>query len=728
MTLEATTVAASAASSVLIWVVAVECHSAPPGRRSELDFKAPVSRRALEWAEALRDRPGVQMLMNVSAVPASPEMARLDALRPRLLNPDEAHRADANALHISLAALARDQPFDQLLLLWIGHGVMNNRQRYLLHQGTTSADNLRSWELDSLLQHLRSANAPPLQIGLFDTCAQVWSERPGNEQLGGSGNAVRAQHFYFASTAAAIASANPFEPTLASETLAAIQAIDWPPQPRALDALLQPKIDGLPSRPVRFEWTQGSGDQWSSRHASGADNAEIARQALRSRTSELLFRHVWQEAASAGVTAGDLAKAIRADKVEALAKKLARARPDASEPDLLRDAWQRAKTVELWAADLADLGLSLPQWSDLAQQLVNQDARHAGAFAELRELLLWSLDMNRDALRDKARAHRALLALMVLAIKLAERSGLTGASRSAAEAAARLDAAFRVDPTMAPLLASVQRSAVLTSESVVLYVEIELAANAVEPSVQRHWLMRDDIIEPGAELALEGPMGEQLKTLIDRVQRGEARPIRVELLAPFVLLCGQGEWLSYSIDLGELTGVAGSAGQALARVGLDKFWPICWRWKDRLQGKRLDLLPAFWQQRAAAVQQRARGSAQLHCRFDDDAAAPGEDAHVRGLLYLPPSPAQARRNAEKFYRAMIGGDPYMLWPGADPADGEVFKTTVRDWLAGQRLSQLPEALCRARSANQLPELVLFLDEPDRNPYAQTQHFQTLAEP
>ncbi|VTU15152.1 hypothetical protein H6CHR_00136 [Variovorax sp. PBL-H6] len=710
-------------ASILAWIVAVECHAAPPGKRNSLDFKAPVSLRALEWAEWLRDRAEVELLMNVSATPGSDEAARVDTLRPRLLNGAEAHRADAASLRASLGKLARTPPADVLLLLWIGHGVMNNRQRYLLTQDTEDLENLQSWDLDSLLQHLRSARMPPLQIGAIDSCAQVISDRPGNVQLSGTGKTSRLQHFYFSSTAAAIASLNPFEPTLASMALDVLKAIEWPPSPRPLDALLMDRVAGLASRPVRFEWTQGSGDQWSSRFGSGDDDRAMAANARRAQLSEVLFRHLWLDLASTGETPAALAKAIRGDTLEALAKKIEGNAPDAPEPDLLRDAWDRVKLVQQWAPRLATLGLSVPQWTELARHLANEDARHAPQFAELRELLLWSLDMNRDVTRNQGRAHAALLRLMLMAMNQAAEPGAPARST---DAAARLDAELKADPLMAPLLAAVQPTADLPKGSVVIYIELEHRANALEPSVQRYWLLRDSVIEPGADLELEGPMGEQLNTLINHVQRDEARPVRVELLAPFLLLCGQREWLSYSVDIGELTGNPADTGAALQRVELDAVWPICWRWKERLQGKEAKLQPALWQQRGRQAQERARASEQLHCRFDDEQRAAGEDeAHVLGLIYLPPSPSQRGRNLGKFFKHLIDGEPYMVWPGAEPDDAAAFKNTVRAWLAGQRLNKLPEALCQARSGSKLPELVLFLDEPDRNPYAQTQRLQTL---
>jgi hypothetical protein len=440
---------------VLAWVVAVECHKPQGDKPCPIDFKQPVSRRALEWADWLLQQPGVKLQMNVSARPGSAEAAHLARLKPQLLNAASAHEAGAAALGAALKRAANAAGEDVLLLVWIGHGVMHNRQRFLLHADTEDADNLESWELDSLLQRLRGAKAPPLQLGVFDTCAQVVSEAPGSQSLGGAGKTVRAQHCYFASTAAAIASLNPFEPTVASLLLQALQGAAWPPQAAqmaALDATLQAQLAALRSRPVRLEWTQGSGDLWSTREADGKQNAAIAQQARRSGYSETLFRHLWRELQGSGDLLGRLAQALRGAKVDALADELAALDPDASEPDLLRDAWQRVQQVERWAPRADALRLSLPQWAELASQLIDQDARvEEPVFSELRELLLWALDLGGKSRRAQA----AFVRLLWLAAALARRDG--GAVAAAAGTA--LQAALQADAALAPLLAEVQAGA-----------------------------------------------------------------------------------------------------------------------------------------------------------------------------------------------------------------------------------------------------------------------------
>ena len=167
---------------VIAWIVAVERHTPPGDPRAGspgLDFKQAVSARALDWAQWLSTQPGVRLLMNVSAAPGSAQADALQALSPQLLNPNLAARADGKALSDSLRLLRAAPLADTLLLLWIGHGVMRDHQRFLVNQDARSPDDLSSWELDSLLQGLRTDPAPPLQIGVFDTCAQLLADRPG---------------------------------------------------------------------------------------------------------------------------------------------------------------------------------------------------------------------------------------------------------------------------------------------------------------------------------------------------------------------------------------------------------------------------------------------------------------------------------------------------------------------------------------------------------------------
>lgn len=97
-------------AAVLAWIVAVERHQPRAGRPSPLDFPAAISRRALEWAEWLATRAGTRLLLNVNAAPGSPEHQRVQALQAQVLNPADAHRADARALHRSTRSSACPPP------------------------------------------------------------------------------------------------------------------------------------------------------------------------------------------------------------------------------------------------------------------------------------------------------------------------------------------------------------------------------------------------------------------------------------------------------------------------------------------------------------------------------------------------------------------------------------------------------------------------------------------
>lgn len=712
---------------VLAWVVAVERHSARNGRPSPLDFKSPVARRALEWAEWLVDQPNTRLLLNVNSAPGSAEHSRVQALLPRLLNTADAHSAAPAALHNAVDEITREPAAgdDTLLLLWIGHGVISNRRRFLLHEGAVDAANLRTWDLDTLLQRLRSKGAPMQQLGVFDSCAEYGSQRPGYEELSPPQRPVQnSQFFYFAATAGAAASANPFEPTLASLALGSLQGISWPPQAQDLDAQLQPQMRKLPSRPFRREWTSGSGDSWSSVN-DGADEGGATEQQLRqhariSGATEVAFRHLWIEVARTGLTPKELALALREPQVgatperhrglEKLAKRLARKLPDSAAPQALLDAWQRVLRVEPWLNLTDDLCLTLPQWLEIARRVASPDGRQPPDFGEISELLLWMLNM---AGRDKSKD--ALLSLLLLAARQAREAG--GAARQSADA---LETQLAQNAELAARLPAVRQRLLPPSRPVVLCIELDLPVHPKPPAIVRHWIVRDDEVERMETPELDGDLGRQLNTLINAVQLKERAPVRIELLAPFLMLCGDAEWLTYSYP------GSGDAGALPAgRKALDTLWPISMRWKDRMKDDNPEWQAGRWHARAPQVQCLVQPGSKLACRFDNDDDDATADGPVRGLLYLPPSPQFRTRHLAEFRDALLDGDPYMLWPQEDPADPQAFKAAVCAWLQHHGLADLPEALQKARGKRQLPPLVLFIDEPDRNHYKKLPPLQSV---
>ena len=58
----------------------------------------------------------------------------------------------------------------------------------------------------------------------------------------------------------------------------------------------------------------------------------------------------------------------------------------------------------------------------------------------------------------------------------------------------------------------------------------------------------------------------------------------------------------------------------------------------------------------------------------------------------------------------------MCWPRNAPRDLELFKNAAAELLRKSQLKTLPVALRDGRYEPSLEALVVFIDEPDRNPY------------
>lgn len=694
-------------AGVIAWIVAIEGYTPSRGVASPLDFPAPVSKRAFEWADWLIQQPKTRLVLNISLrAQATPqERDRLTALAVQAGNTPTAQCANANALHEALR-IVKDAPESTLLLVWMGHGVMLDGHRYLLHQDSIDVDDMRTWDIGSLLQHLRTGNAPDLQIGIFDACAQVGIAAPGNEHLGGSGDAARLQYFYFAALPSTQVSLNPDEPTASSIALQALRAVAWPPQPQDFDAELQSWANKLSPPLTAWEWTQGSGDRWSHRLAGVVQPADIERLARQYQVPAVVLRHLWDDHASLPVTLDALASALHQQRAEALIAGFeAQAVPGA---ELMRAAWQRVQRIEPWVPLLGALKLGLGQWIWLAELVTDDGGRIAPKFTELRELLLWALAMGGAPGPGNVRAESSLLRLMLLASR--------EAGKAAAAAVQDLRSAFDADPVFAQLLPNVEPRVQLPHEPVVLLVELAAARRGAEPTISRHWVMHDDHFGPPDTTPLEGPFASQLNTLIDRVhdQTGRARPLRIELLAPAELLAARREWLAYRID--------GKRPKPGDGIELDSFWPLYWRARDRLQ-RNPAWQAAAWPTHAEKVRRRANARAGLRCRFDDDLDGdlddpppPRNDSDVHGLVWSP-GPRDTGDKRARFLQAIVQGSPYMVWPVDPPDDVRALKKQVRHWFGDQTLPQLPERYRDARREGTLPLLVLFIDEPDRNPYA-----------
>lgn len=690
--------------SVLTWIVAVEQYTPPDGAaKSDLDFPTPVSRRALEWAEWLTTQSDIRLLLNIAVPAGSAERTRLEKLTPLAVNAAEAHLATAAALRSALRVVTTPPIADVLLLLWIGHGVMNERRRFLLVQDASDPTTLHSWDVHSLLQRLRSGDGPALQIGAFDACAQRL-ETPPHEDLGGDGSAQRRQHYYFAATAAAVAAPTVLEDSVASILLDGLKAGPWPPEPAPLHVLVQGRMDKLASGPIRWEFTTGSGDLWSAPGSSAEVDARIKQAARAADMHETLFRHLFKELDGTGRTPAELAQAVLADTVTAFAG-------GGLAATLLPAALQRVRRVAPWVTPLTRLHLGLPHWNELASRVAADDGRTTPRFAELIEVLLWAIDMG---VTTDQRGERAFLKLLLLAGKEATRSVPGSAAATKA-----LEDLIEADAAFAPLLADAKAAATLSERPLVLLVELLLPQGGGAPVLGKAWLLQDVTLEPAPEIELDGPPGLQLITLIEHVRTRTQRPLRVQLLAPTELLCGSREWVSYCFD---------ETDDAADAVDIDTLVPMSWRWRDRLL-KKAD--PRFahgnWRARAQQAQLQARQRASLICRFDDEPPAPGgAAADLLALSARPPGPSDRGPRRATFMKTLVQGHPYMVWPAGDTADVAQLKAAVVAWLNQQQFLDLPEGYAACRGAGGLPNLVLFLDEPEHNPYEQVGQLRSMA--
>lgn len=439
----------------------------------------------------------------------------------------------------------------------------------------------------------------------------------------------------------------------------------------------------------------------SNQASDRATQKEFALQEKRAGLPVPFFRYLWRELGSRVELLGKLAIAVRSDMVDALAATLASPQDDAPEADLLRDAWYRVQMVRGWTPLAEALNLPLSRWQDLARIVADTDARPAPHLTGLNELLLWALDLG-----ERERAHAAFVQLLWLA---AETRKLDAEFDTPSSADAIVEA-ISANANLSVHLAKAQLGPRPPKGPVRIYVELDLPLGETRPVLQRYWVQHQSGLVPGEVLPASSSLGEQLHELTSAVKHQCAREVQVELLAPLLLLCAQREWTCYCAEFGEFAGLANTT------VNRDfcEDWPVSWRWRDRLE-RHPKCRIEDWHQRSAQVTATAAHCKQLLCRFEDE-PVDESDAHLLGLLYVPPAPTQKKRNLHAFFDALIMGHPYMLWRSDEGIDNNDFKATVRACIAKCHIPQLPEAIRRARKAGQLRHAVLFIDDPTRNPY------------
>ena len=680
--------------TAFVWIVAIERYDGTESEGRELDLRVPVGERALTLASAIAARDPNARIVLSSSLPDSA------VYRERL------GRLPASVLHTGATAQDLQEALEQLegegtlLVYWVGHGVMVGNRRYLVTAESRSRTNLTGIEVDSLLTHLRSACYPRSQTGFIDACAQVIAD-PTTVTLGGAGDIATEQFVYFSAAAAETAvidtSDNGFSATVIG--LLTEDAQPFPPAPAALCDELERRFKTMPllTRACCLRRTRGSGDLWEDVKQPTPDLAGLARAA--NCTFDEFSR--LREACAGCVDDQTLYGALRDDRMDALLDSLKKVAGVALDHrmDLLGDAWRRMQLTRALSVACQRIGLRLPDWLEVRDQVVTLDNLQILApGGELRDLLAGVLD---QALPD--RGVDSCIRLLAL-----------GARRARTSAPGPVAAFIAEVRGLAPLSARWDQAvATLPAREGPVFLLIGLACDEVgrKASIVNSWLYDGNEMDhswreaPGA-----GGLAEQLNELMDRAKgRYVDRPLIVELLAPSRLLCGPRDLFELvDHDLETRTWLEGQSAMIL-------------RWHERMKGRDAKLFPGSWKQQARALATSVAVRPDLEIGWADEAP----QGQIVGIPFPGPSPEQPRRNLQKFFDALKKGDPWMCWPRVDVDDVQAFKARVRTFVQDNGAQQagsphgLAEALRVERSKNQdtiLCSLWLFIDDPARNPY------------
>ena len=254
---------------VKAWIVAIEKYGQatgqnPPG--DPLDIEAAVGTWALDLAEFLVEKANVpkgNVTLNLSLAPRNDYSERLRKLGIEWKGATQAE------LQNSAFGRLQGSKDDTLLIYWVGHGIRDERARYLLCADSRSPGNLVALTADSLLRHLRDEGFPGTQMGFFEACAQKHPS-PHTFEFSSDDRGSQRQFFYFAASANEFAPADLDRPGFSSEVLKHLKAHGQVPQnPPAFFQELNQAFEDLhacgllQSRPFDLQYTRGSGDQWS---------------------------------------------------------------------------------------------------------------------------------------------------------------------------------------------------------------------------------------------------------------------------------------------------------------------------------------------------------------------------------------------------------------------------------------------------------------------------------
>ena len=662
---------------VSAWLIAIEKYEG-----AELNVKAPVGAWALDLAEILLKRGVTSIVLSSSFNENATYAPRLAALQSAGVVRTGATQAEVQN------ALEKLRGKGALLIYWVGHGIMAP-ERQLLCADSRKASQLRVLSEDSLLKHLRSPEFPRLQIGFFECCAQIVAGSPAILDLGGDGKTDTRQFFFHAASATESATADSTRVGFSSTAIAALRdSAEFPPESPSFFAGLIATMRALPlaTRPFLLEWTDESGDKWSRYGQTHLD--DISQEARVAHLLPSQFERLWREARKGDANALDLAGAVLDDKLKAFTAGL-----DKGVAHLLTDAADQLALQREFEKPCLSLRLSWKDWLNVYDRLVIDNfIEKPEGIVDLQGLLLAALD------RSNVENGRNIF---VTLLELASRR----VARQNPAAAAELTAALSQHASLGPVYTGVLAELPKQDSHIYLLLGLVWDPNAKLALLENARLFRgpDTGFEPRA-LPTSGTLAERINDVIQNVKEAFDGDLVIELLVPNELLSTPRELLEVNYP-----------GLPI-RSWLEASHSISLRWHNRMKGS---YDRGTWMQIARAARAHAENAQSLFCSWPPERTAVA-GWHVAGLSIPGPCPSEPSRNGQAFFTELLKGFPYMCWPRNTVQDADAFRSAASELFGGSTLNRAPLSLRERRQDHALlADLILFIDDPDRNPYLDT---------
>jgi len=664
------------------WIIAIEKYADKNLRIN------PVGSSALDFAELMLESRIAKVVLSTSLRP--------DAYTERLSNLEARGviRKGA-ALADFLEALDEIRGTETLLLYWLGHGIMA-RSRKLLSADSTVSD-LRAISVDSLLAKLRAPEYPRLQIGFFESCAQVVTTDPVTLDLGQGSNTPTRQFFYYAASAGETAAGVTEAKSFSGQVLDALKRSPKLPPDSPLEFFdaLRISLGKMPLRSRPFlQRTDESGDIWSSGDpGTSGDLDEAGRLAG---LSESQFSFLWLPIRTMKAKPVELARAYRGQKLPQFIEELRTLDPLKAAPELLEKAIRQLKLELEFEPLCLRLRLLFADWLALYSRVLEEDLMGEPERAEdLPRLLLNVLDQ-----RNEESGVRSFLKLLELAARHAR--------QRQPQASVALAHALVDHPRLQHPYRELLEQMPTPVNSLFLLLAIEWDPRTSSSSLIDAWIHSSAHkgFDP-RDVPRGKPLAEQINAVIERaIQQFPEHVFRFELLLPNDLLCMPRNLLEFiDPDLGTCT-------------WLEAEHPISVRWHDRMKGDER-FRPGTW--RASYNKLKDSIGDPLSCEWRPGDPSQGGSGDFVALSFPGPSPSDPARNRTQFFSELLKGKPYMCWPRNQAQDVPQFKEAVRTLLATAQIMRLPQQLSERRAEPLLEDLILLMDEAHRNPYNDSEH-------